>query len=451
MPNMFNKINEIDEEFFKKLEQSENMRKLFPAQDFVNGLMWYAFKLNQEVYLINSSGQNPFPINDKEELQKYHLEPTTYLVDTCNFSPTGVKRFLRGEKVDCSSLFYQIMGHIVDYVYLDDENYYVLLSLWIMATYFYRCYNNFPYLLLEAPRNSGKSTLMRVLKDLAFNGTLTSSISAPALFRSVDVDGATMFIDEFEQDKHKNSDLMNVLRSGYYKEGTYTICTASGKNDWRKKQYCTYSPKVLAGIDKIRESALVSRCIKIPIKRKPENINLSDYINCDDLENFIMEIRDNLYILGLQNGSIVNDLYLNRRILESYPLDNRDKDLWLPILITASLIDDDLVRNMYKLALETSGQSEPQYQDAWIGELINGLKEIVAYLPPDDEKGKLKKYSTQTLFEALPFYVEGMGQHITSTTKLTQVLNQIGMKQIRIGSDKKAWAFRPDSFKHLEI
>jgi hypothetical protein len=74
-----------------------------------------------------------------------------------------------------------------------------ILTLWVIGTYFYTMFPAYPYLTLNGPKNSGKSTVLRLLQPLAFNMIITSDPTDPSIFRLIHQTNCTVGIDEAER------------------------------------------------------------------------------------------------------------------------------------------------------------------------------------------------------------------------------------------------------------
>ena len=144
-----------------------------------------------------------------------------------------------------------------------------IMAAWIMHSYVFELFEVTPYLFVSSPeKESGKSTLVRILRAVACRGMLSTGISAAALARRVEKDKPSLFLDEldatFKGDKEKAEAIRGILDSGFEPDGAYTRCV--GKN-FEVKDFPTFCPKVLAGIGELWNT-VVSRSIPIAMRRK---------------------------------------------------------------------------------------------------------------------------------------------------------------------------------------
>ena len=119
---------------------------------------------------------------------------------------------------------------IRDHIYLENEDMEVVLTLWIMGTYVFTLFNAYPYLHINASKDSEKSILMELIKSISFNGIMASKITPARLMQEVSDAQTTTCLDEFEKDSgSQGSASTEILNSGYKREGrtlTQWICIA---------------------------------------------------------------------------------------------------------------------------------------------------------------------------------------------------------------------------------
>ena len=113
------------------------------------------------------------------------------------------------------------------------------------------------YLLLTGLPQSGKTTLLEILRLLCRRPLLVSDISSAAAFDACSRFGCTLLIDENDWRADQNSRaLRKQLRAGTSK------CLVT--RHLRKTQHA-YGTKILSGLELPDDSALRSRCIHLPM------------------------------------------------------------------------------------------------------------------------------------------------------------------------------------------
>jgi hypothetical protein len=190
----------------------------------------------------------------------------------------------------------------------------------------------FPYLTLNGPKNSGKSTVMRVLQPLAFNMITTSDPTGPSMFRLIHQTSCTVGIDEAER-YHNPKDpgmqqIRQLLNSGY-KQGMPAIRLIG--EDMKPQAFDVYSPKILAAIAGL-EDILASRCIAIPMRRTDRKMPSFP----PDFDG--ASLRHQLYVLALTSFQQVYRNYFEHP--ELHKLHNRSGELWSPLVALAAFFEE---------------------------------------------------------------------------------------------------------------
>lgn len=254
------KIDKYTTEILEELKNTKSQIVINPSQDFYKNSMVYSFKNNDAYYLVNSS-KKIFKYDDLT-IKGIKLRNNN-IPSMCNFRAKAAVDFVQGKKkvnlIDC---YNKIIAHIQKYVYFEDKGIYTILTLWVIGTYFYKVFRYFPYIWLNADKGSGKTRVMEVIMPLAFNAVLAVNHSEASVFRLVDVDGATLLIDEFEKLKKENQQgIMTLLNSGFNAEASVIRNERKG-DSFKPIPFSSYSPKMFAGIDDISD-VLMDRCIRI--------------------------------------------------------------------------------------------------------------------------------------------------------------------------------------------
>ena len=162
-----------------------------------------ANKLNIQPYLVTStrelrrlSDEQIITVNNQEIALKVIPEGSEFLM-RWRYSDMRrswkVKRFSPARCSTPSTIYSQ------QYVDFRSEMESRILTLWTVGTYFYTLFPAYPYLALNGPKNSGKSTVLRVLQPLAFNMITTSDPTGPSMFRLIHNTRCTVGIDEAER------------------------------------------------------------------------------------------------------------------------------------------------------------------------------------------------------------------------------------------------------------
>ncbi len=285
-------------------------------------------RLNIQPYLVTNtrelrrlSDEQIITINDQEVALRVIPEGSEFLM---RWRYKDIRRFLDGESVkpaEVLNAIHQLFTAYVDFRSAVESR---ILTLWTIGTYFYTMFPAYPYLALNGPKNSGKSTVLRVLQPLAFNMITTCDPTGPSMFRLIHHTSCTVGIDEAER-YHNPKDpgmqqIRQLLNSGY-KQGMPAIRVTG--EDLKPQAFDVYSPKILAAIMGL-EDILASRCIAIPMRRTDKKMPSFP----PDFDG--ASLRHQLYVLALTYFQNVYQNYFER--LELHTLHNRSGELWSPLV-----------------------------------------------------------------------------------------------------------------------
>lgn len=407
-------ISEIND---KILKYDKRRTKFHLTQDFIDGTLYYGVNTADKIGVL-SSDKIIFNLN---ECEGEGMIPITES-DTYRMSQQGVFTYCYVKQpVDAFKLYIDIKEYIERYIYLNDPNMSSFLALWVMGTYVYRVFRNYPYVHLNAEKGSGKSILMQILEPIAFNGKIVIDTTGAAVFREVHRNGSTLFIDEAETLGGRSSvktSIVAVLNAGFTNGGT--VARANEK-------YFVYSPKMIAGIHGIND-VLASRSVKLRMLRRLENEQIERYIETPGLRELQQEIRDNLYRFGLHYASAIFDRY--RQDISSEPaykhLSNRSFDIWVPMFIIAEMVDKSadskgvILQSMEKFSRDIIHQQ--LQEDKLDNDLLNLLslwEEVANSLNPVQNKGRKQYYLTDDVHEqAIKIKLLPKGASKTSLSRL---------------------------------
>ena len=141
-------------------------------------------------------------------------------------------------------------------------------ALWIVHTYVFVCFEYSPRLLVNSPdKRCGKSRLIRLLHALCARSLSCESITAAALFRSVEAYRPTLFLDEADtylSGKHVNEDLRGVINSGHHRDGKVLRCIGDNAEP---TAFSCFAPVAVAMIGK-PPGTVEDRSIQVSMRRK---------------------------------------------------------------------------------------------------------------------------------------------------------------------------------------
>jgi len=352
--------------------------KLHPAIDVVNGQAVVGVTLpcvtvdpegSQEErempFLITSDRQKI--LCAKETLAALHLRLAYRVVSFENrWSLEGIRAWLEGATVNPSEVYESVRQAWQRYIEFDNQDFYDLIALWSIGTYFFHLFNTYPYIYVGGLKRTGKTKILTVASFLCFNAIFTNNISTASLYRLTQSGRCTLLLDETEKlsSKERAEELRNLLLAGYKKGApVYRTEKKSGER-LTPEAFNVYTPKIICNISGI-EDVLEDRCIPIIMKRGKNR----DIINRepDGAEQTWIKIRDNLYMLYLQYASefSVDSAHNAVSVAEVKELSSRDLELWRPLLHLAAFFDKynpqlNLSEKIMKLAKEITSEKQTE-------------------------------------------------------------------------------------------
>ena len=314
----------------------------------------------KNVYCLITDDGRIIPTTEKSlENEKIRLtEPT---VSTENWwNAEHVDSYLKGtsQEVSLKKAFEIIKKKYEENMDFPHKNYYNLLPLWVIGTYFHPLFHAYPYLHLTGSRECGKSKAIRLTTLMGFNGIGTSNMTPSSMFRIIQSKKPTLGVDESEnlRDKEKGYELRSVLLGGYEKGNPVYRMEKEKINGTEKlvyKRFENYCPKIIGNIEGI-EDVLGSRVIPITMLRTNKKQGNTEVFLEDKAWP---EIRDVLYRLMFELNEEVKLNYENSKY-EIEGVNNRELQLWRPILTIAKMISEELYEEMTKMAQEKAEEKE---------------------------------------------------------------------------------------------
>ena len=180
------------------------------------------------------------------------------------------------------------------FVYLENDNDYLIVALFILATYCPETFNTFPYLFINGPHGAGKTTLLELIEALGSKVVFASQITCAAIYHVLHEEMATILFDEAE---YLTGDYLRIVRAGYKRSG-YVITVH--KNREGIIRYSVRGLKVIARIKGINDQALLSRCIKILMTISTKNL---EYFCLDMHQQEVGVVKSKIEALFADNNT----------------------------------------------------------------------------------------------------------------------------------------------------
>ena len=229
-----------------------------------------------------------------------------------------------------------VRDFIADYVSLPSESYLDLLSLFVLHTHAFDAARTTPYIYITSQGpGSGKTRVMEVMQEICRKSTMQAGLTGPTLFTMIEARKPTLFMDEVDTiySGAKNEELRGVLNSGYKHNGSVARIDRSSEDGFR--DYSTFCPKVLAGIDNGQvPDTVLDRSIKIVLEKAKPGAVKPFY--SEDVEDDAADIMDTISAWVSANMEALCNRDNRPEALEG--LSDRQNDIIRPLLTIADRI-----------------------------------------------------------------------------------------------------------------
>ncbi len=273
-----------------------------------------------------------------------------------------------GNKEKLLTAYKNIVDILKEYLDLKEE-YYNIIALWIIGTYFHKNFPSYPYLYFNAMKGSGKTRTINLITCLSKEGSVQNSMTEAVLFRT----SGTLAIDEFEGVSKKGNENLRELLNSAYKKGVKVKRMRQKKTEegirMEVEEFDVYRPIVLANIWGM-ENVLSDRCISLILEKssRKEIINLIEIFNDDLIVKETIKLLDLVSLVSMSfhieryrewntfikqnntnytnNTNNINSINYTHpfETIKSMGLNGRELELSLPLCLVANEISSDLLK-----------------------------------------------------------------------------------------------------------
>lgn len=297
--------------------------------------------------------------------------------------------------------YLNIVDMLKEYCDLKEE-YYPLIAVWIIGTYFHKDFESYPFLFLNAMRGSGKTRTLKLITKLAKDGEVQASLTEAVLFRT----RGTLGLDEFEGLTRKGSENLRELLNAAYKKGTKVKRMRQKKNqdgnvEQVPEEFNVYRPIVMANIWGMEE-VLGDRCITLVLERSnnPNITKLIEIYEHTEIFKKTKELLDRCSLCGVVaplkvyrewNEFIKNDKTTNytntlttitqlhntnyTEVFKRLNLDSingRDLELTMPLIIISKQISEKCFEDVFLAIINYINEKrEDQFAESFDVSLID--------------------------------------------------------------------------------
>ena len=310
--------------------------------------------------------------------------------------------------------------------YLDlKPEYYDIIALWILGTYFHKQFITYPYLFLNAMKGSGKSRALKLITYLSYNGELMNSISESVLFRTAE--NHMIGIDEAEHIGSKEKNALRELLNSAYKQGAKVKRAFKVKGKEREgyqiEEFNVFCPVALANIWGMDE-VLGDRCLTLILEKsaKKEITRMIELFDFDEDIKKFKEFVEFCRVISVKGGIIYinkalgwND-YINKYLPNSTTiltlpntttlyqnefyekvwrtsLDGRYLELFLPLYILADDLGylDEIIRISEQIVIEKKEEDVMEARDISLLNFISTYQETGDFILMKELTAKFKE------------------------------------------------------------
>jgi hypothetical protein len=420
------------------LERGESARLLHPAQDVVDGVLWYGLPVDDALVVISSARHAHRADQLPEGIALRHTEPGPSTVSR----DLAVRWLTTGEDGSIARALDSLADFFARYVVLRERRTALWIAAWTLATWCYRAFRVFPYLSIRsAEKRCGKSRLLGLLARVAFNASpVTAHPTEAQLYRSAARTGGVQLFDEVETlrgDKDRFDTLITVLNVGFERGGVVTRLEKRGER-FAEEAYEVYAPRVLAGITGLKDT-LEDRALPLFMLRKRRNEGVARLNRATDGE--AQALRDHCALACLTHIQNVLAAYDSApTVLEREGIDDRAVDLWSPLaaicLVADAEDDTGRTRQLLDLARDLGTARDADAEAGNTARLLEALEAFRAELGETPAPTELL-----AAFRARPGW-----DWLKSTRRLAGLLNPLGIARRQFwNSGRRRWCYVLDA------
>jgi hypothetical protein len=337
-----------------------------------------------------------------------------------------------------NTLVSDVEAYLSRFVSFPEPCYTLPLALWLIGTFHHMNFDAFPYLVITSDtKRSGKTRLGELLSFVCSAPRMFGAMTAGGLFRAVDSEHPTLFIDEAETLSSESANNMRAVLNMGYRRGQ-TIPRVDGNGI---KEFSVYCPKVFILIgdvyDTLKDRALIVRLrrAEAPARFTYEAVKTEGNALRERIRTALDDLRER-----------VDDEFVN------FPgcdfLTDRDEEIWTPLLVLANIFCPNRVEELNRYAVDLCtektqtarryvnllGEEKKAEDDEYSKRLLADVFELLQHhrhMSSSDLIDGLKAIDTAPWRK---FRGEGITVH-----SLSDMLSRFGVKPVavRIGSGRK--------------
>ncbi len=287
-----------------------------------------------------------------------------YPYDAYNFADVnGVNK----APINFDELYDRVYAEVDRYVDIEDEwKHYITVC--IIFTYKQDKSNTTPYPYFVGDTESGKSTVLHLMKRLAYRPMLSESLPHADVYNFLGTheEASGIILEDEAQDLDKEKEKLKIYKGGYVKGSRIPRIKENPSGGSRQMYYYGYCFKAFAGEKLPYNKGFLQRCVIIPMVEGFPQANIKD-LKAEDKER-LSKLRNDLLLWRMQT--------MNQELsdIEAEFLKNRDAEIWLPVLriVYGSRYYD----NLLELARKHVEKRRKEKGDSLEAEIFKIVKEL---------------------------------------------------------------------------
>ena len=332
-------------------------------------------------------------------------------------------------RVNGDELAHEIL-HIVKSHIVCNDAVAIAITLWIFFSWCVEVAYIAPIAWINAPMpRCGKTQLATLMGKMCKKPIMASSISPPALFRTIERYKPTFIIDEADSFFNGNVDLKNIINCGFSRDNPFVWRCVGDNNE--PMPFDVFGAKVISGIGKLAPTVM-DRSISLTLRRALPNERKQKVKNLPKATIETIKAK-----LARWTDDNIDTVAKAKPILPEHVY-NREFDTWEILFQIADTLGDDWLQLITNACLFIT-QSEPK-QPSINEELLSDIKAVFEWQQVD-------RITTRDLLTALISVDEdgltklwatiNKGQPITDRQLATR-LNEFKIKSSKINTSNES-------------
>ena len=250
------------------------------------------------------------------------------------------------------------------------------LALYTIYTYVSQVFDIAPLLVIRSPmKQTGKTTVLNLLASVVANPVPAASASASSLFRRIAQGDVTLLLDEYDSFVHGNEELRNLFNAGHTRRFAYVLRSERKGDSWESKEFSTFCPKVLAGINRLAPT-VEDRAVILCMRRKERSESIDPY-TLTTLDADMEPMRQRLAAWGPAHADTLRGGMVERLAT----LSDRANDNWHPLLVIAESAGPEWYGRARDAAQSLSGVANEQGEIDEAALLLAHIREVFVQYP----------------------------------------------------------------------